>query len=609
MSISEDVVAVGDYPFKDDVGSFHRVVTCLNPDVNVWYTRGLVWCWAFHHEEAIYCWQQALKLEPDCPMLHWAIAYAHGPNYNVHVGQGYLELSTTDDFPSLKAAAHHAEKASSLAQENANLTDIERALIGALPSRYAWPGGDKQDYEKRNVAYSDAMRDVAATFRENVDVQALFAESLMDIMPWELFDHKTYAEVPQVAEIRTTIETARTLDPDHPGLNHLLIHFMEMSPTPERALPACDSLFPSSSSSDRAPFCPGLPHLLHMPSHIYVLVGNYGAAIRSNAAAVKANDKVYTVAHSGTGFYKGYAGHDYHMLIYSAMLAGAESDAREYGKKLKAFLPYEDMQLSWMAEGLESYVAVEPHILIRFGRWEEILELPLPEDVSVYVATTATIHYAKTVALAALGRVAEAEVEEALFLKATSVMEGEEPVIRTLHNNTVVDMLAVGKKLARGEILYRKGRQAQEAEASAGAADIAQAFEELRAAAELEDCLVYDEPWGWMVPVRHALGGLMLEQERADEAAAVFRSDLTGVDGDAACCGSAKKNGRHNRHPENIWSLVGLTDCFAKGAERKGARESPESMEERVRSAKASADVVIRASCACVRSQPLPENI
>eukprot|EP01104_Vermistella_antarctica_P016959 TRINITY_DN5916_c0_g1_i1.p1 TRINITY_DN5916_c0_g1~~TRINITY_DN5916_c0_g1_i1.p1 ORF type:complete len:618 (-),score=125.32 TRINITY_DN5916_c0_g1_i1:42-1895(-) len=604
---------VTDYPF--DLGSLRWSATSKHKDVNAWYSRGLVWCWAFHHEEAVWCFEQCLALDPECAMAHWGIAFAHGPNYNVHNNSGYPMLAATDDFPSMRTAVHHAEKAAQLATKVSGVTDVERALIGALQKRYAWPIPDKLRLDKLFEEFADAMRVVASNYPQDADVQAIFGEALMDMTPWQLFDGKTYAEAPLVAEIRRVLEHARALEPNHPGANHLYIHLCEMSPYPERALEACTSLVGKNADGVGASVPDG-PHLLHMPSHIYCILGDYGAAIRANTAAHSANRKAYVgkhAEHAGTDFYRGYAAHDLHMLVYAAMLTGAETKARGYVDQVEDFLTYESIQAPYLAETLESFVALRPHVLVRFGLWEEILELAFPDKPDFYVATTATIRYARAVALAALGRVEEAEEEEKLFHKACSRMEGDSPIKRIMHNNTVAQDLAVGKKLVRGEILYRRGRLAQEKSGgNAGDEDLKAAFEVLREAVTLEDDLAYDEPWGWMVPVRHALGGLLLEQGRAEEAAAAFRSDLTGIEGEplpdaaAACCASRATKHRHNRHPNNVWAIVGLRSCFAAGAKRQSLQESAEAMDAMLKAAQSDTDVVVTASCACVRSLPGP---
>lgn len=225
-----------------------------------------------------------------------------------------------------------------------------------------------------------------------------------------------------------------------------------------------------------------------------------------------------------------------------------------------------------MADFLEGYLTMKQHVLVRFGKWREIIEQKLPEDRDLYCSSVAMIHYARAVAHSALGSVAEAEAEKALFTAAKTRV----PESRRVHNNKVVNLLDVAEAMLNGELEYRKGNYDN-------------AFAHLRRSVELSDALPYDEPWGWMQPTRHALGALLLEQGRVEEAEAVYRSDL-GLDG---------KLSRACQHPDNLWSLHGLHECLVR------RREKAESVliRQRLDLAQARAEIPIRASCFCRRTQ------
>jgi tetratricopeptide (TPR) repeat protein len=225
-----------------------------------------------------------------------------------------------------------------------------------------------------------------------------------------------------------------------------------------------------------------------------------------------------------------------------------------------------------MADFLEGYLTMKQHVLVRFGKWREIIAQELPADGDLYCSTVAMIHYAKAVAHSALGHVTEAEAEKALFTAARTRV----PESRRVHNNKVVDLLEVAEAMLNGELDYRKGNHDS-------------AFAHLRRSVALSDALPYDEPWGWMQPTRHALGALLLEQGRIEEAEAVYRSDL-GLDG---------KLSRACQHPDNIWSLHGLHECLV----RRGEKIEAALIAQRLDLAQARAEIPIRASCFCRRTQ------
>ena len=288
---------------------------------------------------------------------------------------------------------------------------------------------------------------------------------------------------------------------NHPGLLHLHVHLMEMSPHPEAALITGDRLRELS---------PDMGHLTHMPTHIDIQCGHYRDAMHWNQKAIVGDRKFYDRA-GPMNFYSGYRVHNYHFAAYGAMFLGQYAPAIAAADELIETMPEEMLRISSppMADFFESYVSIRQHVFIRFGKWREIIAQELTADAELYCNTTAMIHYAKGVAHAALGEVPAAEAEQALFREATKRV----PKSRYLHNVRCVQLLAVAEEMLAGEIAYRRGEHDA-------------AFAHLRAAAALEDGLPYDEPWGWMQSVRHALGALLLEQGRVAEAEIVYREDL-----------------------------------------------------------------------------------
>ena len=411
------------------------------------------------------------------------------------------------------------------------------------------------------------MRAVYKAHGDDLDVCALFAEAIMNRTPWQLWDLVTGkpAEGADTLEAVDVLETAfRELDHKganrHPGLLHMYIHLMEMSPHPERALKAGDTLLD---------LIPDAGHLVHMPTHVDVLCGHYQNVVARNSAAIVADRKFLERA-GPMNFYSAYRCHNYHFKVYGAMFLGQYAPAIEAAEEMIRTLPAELLETGSppMADWLEGFVPIKQHVLIRFGKWAEILEQPLPEDQELYCVTTAMMRYARTVALASTGEVEAAAAERQAFLAARDRV----PESRMLFNNTCLDILEVGEAMMTGELEYRRG-------------NFDQAFAHLRRAVELDDGLPYDEPWGWMQPVRHALGALLMEQSRLGEAEAIYRADL-GLDGALR---------RPCQHPENVWSLHGLHECLR----RRGETVEAALIKQRLELALARADVPIEASCFC----------
>ena len=552
-----------------DLGSFTRPVTTSDPQAQLWFDRGMAWCYGFNHEEAIACFERALEHDPGCAMAHWGIAYAVGPNYN----NPWEDFDEDDLRQALDLALSSIAAAEAAA--GGGVSDVEQALLGALAQRFPSSSGEPsgpEDFEAWNDAYADAMRAVHRTHHDDLDVCALFAEAIMNRTPWALWDLVTGepADGAGTVEAVEVLETAfADLDAKgagrHPGLLHMYIHLMEMSPHPERALKAGDTL---------VDLIPDAGHLVHMPTHIDVLCGHYQNVVARNHAAVVA-DRRYLQQEGPANFYTLYRCHNYHFKAYGAMFLGQYGPAMEAAAEMVETLPDgllgpDDAPL---ADWLEGFVPVDQHVLIRFGKWQEILDQPLPEDPGLYCVTTAMMRYARAVAYASTGRVAEAEQEREAFMAARDRV----PESRMLFNNTCLDILAVAEAMMTGEVEYRKG-------------NFDAAFEHLGRAVELDDNLPYDEPWGWMQPTRHALGALLMEQGRLDEAEAIYRADL-GLDGQLrrACW-----------HPDNVWSLHGLHECLT----RRGETVEANHIKQRLDVAVARADVRIESSCYC-RLEPV----
>jgi tetratricopeptide (TPR) repeat protein len=545
------------YPY--DVGSYSRKVTTASADAQRWFDRGLNWCFGYHHEEAVRCFENALEIDPSCAMAHWGIGYAAGPNYNYP-----WELQDPAGKAAALARAHDSARAALALSDH--VTAPERALIEALPARY--PQRDPIDDQRPwNDAFADAMRIAHAAHPDDLDVRAIFAEAILNRTPWRMWDLRTGEPAPGAGtlEAREVLESAlRDLSGamNHPGLLHLHVHLMEMSSHPEMALATGDRLRELS---------PDMGHLTHMPTHIDIQCGHYRDAMLWNQKAIAADRKFYDRA-GPMNFYSGYRVHNYHFAAYGAMFLGRYAPAIAAANELIETMPEEMLRIPSppMANFFESYASIRQHVLIRFGKWHEIVAQDLPVDGDLYCNTTAMIHYAKGVAHAALGEVPAAEAEQVLFREAAKRV----PTSRYLHNVPCVQLLAVAEEMLEGEIAYRRGEHDA-------------AFTHLRAAIALEDALPYDEPWGWMQPIRHALGALLLERGQAAEAETIYREDL-GLGGTLP---------RAQIHPDNLWALRGLLDCL----QRRGEVAEAALIRQRMDFAAARADQPVSVSCFCAR--------
>ncbi|MEU6570505.1 hypothetical protein [Streptomyces parvulus] len=539
-----------------DLGVHGRPVTTSSPEAQRWFDRGLVWTYAFNHEEAVACFEAAAAADPDCAMAQWGIAYALGPNYN--------KPWDAFDAEELTRAVDRTHAAVELAHEKAaRASPVERALIGALRARYPQASA-LEDCSVWNAPYADSMRAVHELAPDDLDVATLYADALMNLTPWQLWDLRTGlpAEGARTLAAKDVLDRALAAEGglDHPGVLHLYVHLMEMSATPEAALSVADRL---------RGLVPDAGHLLHMPSHLEVLCGDYRRVVSDNSAAIAADEK-YRARAGAMNFYTLYRMHNYHFRIYGAMFLGQYRVALDTAAALEASVPEELLRVQSppMADWLEGFLAMRVHVLIRFGRWADALALPMPADRVLYCVSTAMLHYARGVALSATGRTAEAEAERVLFRDAVARV----PDTRMLFNNTCADILAIASAMLDGELEYRKG-------------DYAAAFAALERSIALDDALPYDEPWGWMQPTRHAYGALLLEQGRDAEAEAVYRADL-GLDDTLP---------RPLQHPGNVWALHGLHECLVRldrpGEARIVARQ--------LRLATALADVPVETSCYC----------
>jgi tetratricopeptide (TPR) repeat protein len=546
------------YPFN--LGAYSRKVSD-NADAQRWFDRGLNWCFGYNHDEAIVCFKKAIDFDPKCVMIHWAFAYAAGPNYNLP----WDFFSEEQMVGSLNTCLDELETAKAcLTSESPQL---ERDLIDALYKRYQ--GREVAPLEKLYEwagDFADEMSKISDKYPEDYEVICWFGESLMNKSPWKLWDPRTGEPVAaanphRILEVlERGIAKGRAEGVTHPGIWHLYIHACEMSPTPEMALRVGDEL---------RHLVPDAGHLAHMATHIDVQCGNYLDVVESNQAGIDVDLKFYHYA-GAKNFYSLYRCHNYHFKMYGAMFLGQYEAAISSAQQMQETVGDQVMtaDMAAMQGWFEAYFSLKTHAYVRFGKWQEAIDDPLPEDPDTYKVTTAMTYYGRAIGHANLKNDVKAREYQAKFLDCCEKIEPE----RVLHVIPIQLILGVGKEMLAGEVEYHAG-------------NIEKGLDHLRKAVELEDDLPYDEPWPWMMPCRHALGALLLDQDRAEEAAACYEADL-GFNDDVV---------RANRHPNNIWALLGLHDAYTRLGRTEDARKIKPSLDF----ARARADDGINASCFC----------
>lgn len=512
-----------------DMGTHSRDITTSSSSAQRHFDDGLKLTFGFNHDEAIRSYEQAAELDPRAPMPWWGIAYCHGININ---DPEMNEQRSKDAWDAMQQAIGRVENAS----------PIERSMIEALSARYSWPA--PEDRSSLDMAYADAMQSVYQQYSNDPDITALYAESLMNLQPWNYWKNEG-TPVGRIEEIVDVIEQGLAQHPQHPGLNHFYIHAVEASDDPDRAVPAADRL---------VSLVPGSGHLVHMPSHIYIRVGRYADAKRSNIDAIHA-DRAYFANSESPGLYAMYYAHNLHFMAFASMMSGHEEDAIRAARDLEAEMPEEPLRA--YAGLIDGIMPTTFHVLIRFGRWEQILEEPdYPEW---RLMSRAVRSYARSIAFSALGRTEQARTEKAEFERRVS----EVPEDWYVFQNKLSDVLPIARAMIEGELLFREGSRDE-------------AYAILREAIAGEDALVYDEPPGWMLPVRHALGALMMADGRYAESEATYREDL-------------------ERNRENLWALTGLRESL----KAQGRITEAAAADARLQIALADATMKPTSSCLC----------
>ncbi len=498
-------------PLYDNLGTLHHTITVASPDAQRFFDQGLRLGYGFNHDEAIASYTEATRRDSTCAMCWWGIAYAMGPNINAPMDTGVV-----------KPAWEAIQKAQALAPK---ATPFERELIAATALRYS--ADPKTPRPPLDSAYAKALKELARKYPSDPEAQSLYAESLMNLSPWNYWTDRGAKPRPGTLEVVSTLERTIKRYPNHPGACHFYIHIVEASTTPGRALPCAERL---------AKLMPGAGHLVHMPSHIYMRVGRYDLVAEHNHEAV-AEDESFIQDRKPAGFYKyTYYPHNYHMLWAGLMNLGRGEEAIKASRKLSGVVPVEVVA---QVAPLEYFFPAYYWSLARFHKWDQVLAEPAPAAQLRY--TTGMWQYVRGLALSATGRPEEAQAAHDSVATIVAAIPAEAPA----GINSARKLLALAERHLSGRIAAAKGDSA--AAASAYLEAIA-----------LEDDLLYDEPPAWYHPIRQELAGLRLAQGQAAQAEKLYREDLV-------------------HYPHNGWSLHGLAESLrAQKRDREAAKVEAE---------------------------------
>lgn len=464
-----------------NLGDHHFPIATSNPDAQIYFDQGIALLYAFNHDEAARYFRRAAELDPDAPMPWWGLALAIGPNYND------TEVDETRAAATFEAVQNARERAG-------RASPRERAYIDAIARRYPSPDPES-DWLAYHGDYSDAMREMAARFPDDLDAATLFAESLMMLRPWQLWTADG-EPAPGTLELVAVLESVLKRNPDHAGANHFYVHAVEASPNLERAIPSAVRLMT---------LVPGAGHLVHMPGHIFLQTGDYELAAETNVNAIEA-DNAFIERTGATGMYPlMYATHNVHFVAYARAQQGRYEEAKAAAEEMAARVGDSDVEMQ-MLEGFRLYPLM---VDLRFHRWGEIIEAR--EPTAERALEHAFWRYARAMAYAGQGDVRRAEAEQARFERERAAVPEES---QYLLNNKSADLLALASATLAAQLAEARGERDR-------------AVDEWRRAVELERVVQYDEPPAWFYPVRQSLAAALLEDGRAGEAEALFRETLT----------------------------------------------------------------------------------
>ena len=513
--------ASAETPLYDNLGTLTHTITTESQQAQQFFNQGLRLTYGFNHDEAIKSFRMGLKHDSTCAMCYWGIAYALGPNINLPMDTSLVRPAWEAVFQAVKYSV--------------KVTPGERAYIDALAKRYsADPSASRPALD---TAWARAIGRVSRLFPNDDDAATLYAEALMDLRPWNYWTNGGEPKAPSTEETVKVLETVLKRNPNHPGACHFYIHAVEASKEASRAVPCAKRL---------GSLMPGAGHLVHMPTHIYIKLGQWQLAAEHNAEAVHADEEFINERHPTGAYPMGYYPHNFHVMWYALNMLGRSEDALRAARSIGEKVPLANVKL---APPLEYFSPTLLYTLVRFSRWDEILKQPAPPKELQY--TTGIWHYARALAYTAKGQTGPAASEQ----KRLDSIEQATADDQMLNLNSAKALLGIAKDHLAGEVAAKAGK-------------IDDAVTHLESAIKAEDALTYDEPPAWYMPMRQRLGAILLAANRPVQAEKVYRADLV-------------------RRPENGWSLHGLAQSL-KAQHKDGAAAK---IDERFKTAWQSADV------------------
>lgn len=494
-------------PLFENLGDLSFAISTKNNTAQTFFDQGLKLTYAFNHAEAHRSYMEASRRDPSAPMPYWGQAYSLGPNIN-------------DPLPTPERKEKYNEALKKAQKNIGSASPKEKALIKALAARYS--EDLEADVEELNMAYMKEMTKVVKAFPNDTHIQTLYAASVMNTVPWNYWDEEGNPS-PGIADAKLALEKAIELDPKNPGAHHYYIHMVEL-PKPDLAVPSADVL---------ASLMPAAGHIVHMPSHVYIRVGRYLDAVKTNQAAILADEDYISQCYSQGMYPLGYYPHNIHFLWSAASLLGASEIAIDAAKKTAEKVPTGELtELPF----LQDFASTPMLSYVRFGKWNEILTIPSPNPEIKHLNLMR--HYARGIAFVRKDNLKEAE-EELLAIGALKEDPELKEIVATA-NNSSDNIAKIAYEVVAGEIASSKG-------------EYSLAISHLKKAVELEDLLTYTEPAAWHIPTRQNLGAILLKSENYEEAEKIYKEDLAVL----------RQNG---------WSLMGLYKSYlAQGKTEEAA--------------------------------------
>ncbi len=511
---SEDLQA----PLFDNLGNHSLTITTSSELAQRLFDQGLNLAYGFNHSEAARAFREAARQDTTCAMCYWGVAYVLGPNYNA----GMEDENKAEAVASIKKAQQHT----------APVSEWEKALVDAMAARYHYEKTEERPVLDQD--YANTMRKVYIQYPDNDDIGTLFAESLMDTHPWDLYtqDRQPKAWTP---EIVATLEAILARSPRHPGANHMLIHAVEASSNPGQGTKSADRL---------TTLVPGSGHLVHMPSHIYIRTGRYHEGSVINEKAILA-DSIYIANCNAQGVYPLlYFPHNIHFLAACAALEGRGEVATNAAFEVAAHVDTSLIREPGYEAALQHYLIIPYYLMAKFGQWDKILTLPAPDDDLLY--PTAIWHYVRGMAYAGKNNMKNATRElDSLKEIYKNPILGEMSIWGL---NTVDHLVGIAELMLEAALLRKQE-------------EYDQAIQLLKEAVAIEDGLIYNEPPDWFFSVRHSLGAALLQAGKYQEAEKIYKEDL-------------------ENYPENGWALKGLYLSLANQNKTREATQVKEKLDK-----------------------------